>query len=113
MNDKVKKAFEKWYNLPADQTLNDPILYRQFLDDTLPDHTKTFCEKAWEAACKYMRNRSPLDSVSLYDKLEKERERSEILVEALEKIQDYAHDRLDRELEIIVWKALKEYRGEV
>jgi len=55
MNDKDKEAFEKWYDLPADQTLNDPILYRQFLDDTLPDHTKTFCEKAWQAACKYNR----------------------------------------------------------
>ena len=36
-----------------------------------------------------------------------------VLIESLEKIQDYAHDRLDRELELIAWKALKEYRGEV
>jgi hypothetical protein len=53
MNDKDKEAFEKWYDLPADQTLNEPKLYRQFLEDTLPDHTKTFCEKAWQAACEY------------------------------------------------------------
>jgi hypothetical protein len=53
MKNKDKEEFEKWYALPADQTLKDPILYRQFLDDTLPDHTKTFCEKAWQAACEY------------------------------------------------------------
>jgi hypothetical protein len=53
MNDKDKEAFEAWYSLPADQVLNDPILYRQFLDDALPDHIKTFFGKAWQAACEY------------------------------------------------------------
>jgi hypothetical protein len=54
MKNKDKEEFEKWYALSVDQTLKDSILYRQFLDDTLPDHTKTFCEKAWKAACEYM-----------------------------------------------------------
>lgn len=53
-----KQEFEAWYDLPADQTLNDPKLYRQYLDDTLPDHTKTFCEKAFMAGIEAERARS-------------------------------------------------------
>jgi hypothetical protein len=65
MNDKDKEAFEKW-----------------FKDFWSVSSTKHDCFSGWQAACEYMRNRSPLDPVSLYDKLEQERDQAIELLEA-------------------------------
>jgi len=54
MNDKDKEAFKEWYMNKESEFDN--------------------CKEAWQAACEYMRNKSnPLDALSLYEKLEKER----------------------------------------
>jgi hypothetical protein len=76
MNHQDKEAFEKWFKdfYQVDFNPGDPRSMNQSI--------------AWKYACEYMRNSSPLDPVSLYDKLEKERERSEILVEAVKKCND-------------------------
>jgi uncharacterized protein (DUF433 family) len=64
MNDKDLEAFDKWRS----SQLNRPDIY-----------------DAWEFACHYMRNKStPLDALSLYEKLEKEREENKKLRNALE-----------------------------
>jgi hypothetical protein len=108
MNDKDKKEFEKWlYENKSSLVIHGGL--KKMIDDF---------HLCWSAACDYIRNRSPLDPVSLYDKLEQERERSEILVEALEKISKIRRkDGNDNEYEgQEVWvaqKALKLYRGEI
>jgi hypothetical protein len=76
MIDKDKEAFSEYVKA------NKSIYFG------LPEWEVDTDRTIWEAACNYMRNRSPLDPVSLYDKLEKERERSEILVEAVKKCND-------------------------
>jgi hypothetical protein len=68
---------------------------------------------AWKYACEYMRNRSQLDLVSLYDKLEKERERSKVLVEALENLSLYVSHNGDTWVKDRATEALKKYRGEI
>ncbi len=78
MNDKDKKEFEKWLNENKSSLVIHGGL-KKMIDDF---------HLCWKTACDYMRNRSPLDPVSLYDKLEKERERSEVLVEAVKKCND-------------------------
>jgi hypothetical protein len=105
MNYKDKEAFEKWFKdfYEVDFNAGDA----RFMGQSI----------AWKYACEYMRNRSPLDPVSLYDKLEKERERSDGLVEALEKLSGYVPYNGDTQF----WQrwvkeqsaeALKKYRGE-
>ena len=97
MNEQDKEEFEKWYF---------EVPYKVDYHAS-PDQL----EEAWQAACAYIRSRSnPLDVISLYDKLEAERERSQKLVEALEKITEYKGTTLR-------WKryaidSLAEYRGE-
>jgi hypothetical protein len=65
MNDKDKEAFKEWY-------INKETLFEN-------------CLEAWQAACEYMRSKSnPLDALSLYVKLERERSENKKLREALE-----------------------------
>jgi hypothetical protein len=101
MNDKDKKEFEKWFKdyYEVDFNAGNP----RFMGQSI----------AWKYACDYMRNRSPLDPVSLYDKLEKEREKSEILVEALEKLSLYVSHNGDTWVKDRATEALKKYRGEI
>jgi len=59
MNDEDKEAFEKWYN--GENNIICKGLHHEH-------------REAWQAACEYMRNKSnPLDVLSLYEKLERER----------------------------------------
>jgi hypothetical protein len=105
---KDKEAFEKWcvekFNIA-------PELIEDFRFSFT--HKLIHTESAWQAACEYMRNRSPLDPVSLYDKLEQERDRSEILVEALEKLSLYVSYNGDTWVKELATEALKKYRGEI
>jgi hypothetical protein len=100
MIDKDKQAFEKWFKdyYEVDFNAGTARFMGQFI--------------SWKYACDYIRNRSPLDPVSLYDKLEKERERSEVLVEALEKLSLYVPHNGDTWVKELATKALKKYRGE-
>ena len=72
------EAFEKWHR--DNQVFpND--------GETAIGYANRYGKEAWMAALSWERKRrSPLDALSLYDKLEQERERSKKLVEALEKI---------------------------
>ncbi|NBX97519.1 hypothetical protein EBQ81_01465 [bacterium] len=76
INDKDKEEFEKWFKdfYEVDFNAGTARFMGQFI--------------SWKYACDYIRNRSPLDPVSLYDKLERERERSEMLFEAVKKCND-------------------------
>jgi len=103
MNEKDEQAFEKWW----EENIDGPNANYVFLKPS----KKLFAD-AWRGACYYMRNRSPLDPVSLYDKLERERERSEILVEALEKLSLYVSHNGDTWVKERATEALKKYRGE-
>ena len=69
MNDKDKKAFENWFrDYWSFETIN-----------------KEDCFNSWLGACDYAQKKSSaLDALSLYDKLEKEREENIKLREALE-----------------------------
>jgi hypothetical protein len=100
MNDKDKEEFEKWF--------------KDFYEVDFNAGTARFMGQyiSWKYACDYIRNRSPLDPVSLYDKLEKEREKSEILVEALEKLSLYVSYNGDTWVKERATEALKKYRGE-
>jgi hypothetical protein len=100
MNNQDKKEFEKWFKdfYQVDFNPGNP----RFMNQSI----------AWKYACEYMRNGSPLDPVSLYDKLEKEREKSEILVEALEKLSLYVSYNGDTWVKDWATEALKKYRGE-
>jgi hypothetical protein len=100
MRDQDKEEFEKYVEE------NKSIYFG------LPEWEVDTDRTIWEAACNYMRNRSPLDSVSLYDKLEKERDRSEVLVEALEKLSLYVSHNGDTWVKERATEALKKYRGE-
>jgi len=75
MNDKDKEAFESWY-------------YEHFKDCStrrVLDYLNPLDLEIWQAACEYMRNKSnPLDALSLYEKLERERNENKKLREALE-----------------------------
>lgn len=101
MIDKDKEAFSEYVKA------NKSIYFG------LPEWEVDTDRTIWEAACNYMRNRSPLDSVSLYDKLEKERDRSEVLVEALEKLSLYVSHNGDTWVKELATEALKKYRCEV
>lgn len=71
MTDKDKEAFEKWF-------------YSAILVNPLESH-----KEAWQAALEYERKRrSPLDALSLYDKLERERARGEKLEAENAKLRD-------------------------
>ena len=75
MNDKDKEAFEKWW-----KSIFGNQVYFGF----------SLCEESWKSACEYMRNKpDPLDALSLYEKLEREREKNKKLREALEEISGY------------------------
>lgn len=77
MNDKDKETFEKWRDNNFSKLIevgNKGGLEK--LNDNL-----AWC---WQAACEYMRiKHGPLDSLSLYEKLEREREENKKLREAL------------------------------
>jgi hypothetical protein len=67
MNDQDKEAFIKWYKNKESEFDN--------------------CKEAWQAACEYVRNKSnPLDALSLYEKLERERAENKELRKTLENI---------------------------
>jgi hypothetical protein len=102
MNDKDKQEFEKWlYENKSSLVIHGGL---KKMDDDF--------HLCWKTACDYMRNRSPLDPVSLYDKLEQERDRSEVLVEALEKLSLYVSHNGDTWVKERATEALKKYRGE-
>lgn len=101
MNEKDKESFSEYVKA------NKSIYFG------LPEWEVDTDRTIWEAACNYMRNRSPLDSVSLYDKLEQERDRSEVLVEALEKLSLYVSHNGDTWAKELATEALKKYRCEV
>ena len=99
MNDKDKEAFEKWFKKNS---------YDYY------GYEKNNQEIGWQAACEYMRNKSnPLDALSLYEKLEKEREENKKLIEALEMISEigYFHDYGDHRT--VATNALEKYRGKL
>jgi hypothetical protein len=74
MNDKDKEAFEAWWR---NTFHTDPPLKSSIFTKDIQD--------SWQAACEYMRiKHGPLDSLSLYEKLEREREENKKLREALE-----------------------------
>lgn len=103
MNTKDLEAFEKWlYENKSSLVIHGGL---KKMDDDF--------HLCWKAACEYMRNRSPLDPVSLYDKLEQERDRSEDLVEALEKLSLYVSYNGDTWVKERSAEALKKYRGEI
>ena len=96
MNEQDKEAFENWFSEHGYEEINQI--------------------KAWQAALEYERRiRSPLSPVSLYEKLERERERSQKLVEALELIRGVTRVGCEG-LEVLVnhevVKALAEYKKE-
>jgi hypothetical protein len=67
MNDQEKEAFEEWVEVA---------------------YSPTSSLAAWQAACEYMRNKSnPLDALSLYEKLERERAENKELRKTLENIE--------------------------
>jgi hypothetical protein len=71
MNDKDKEVFENFWDDNYDETFPTPDKVRDSI--------------IWQAACEYMRNKSnPLDPLSLYEKLERQREENKKLREALE-----------------------------
>ena len=101
MNYKDKEEFEKWFKDFYEVDFNAGNV--RFMGQLI----------SWQAACEYMINKSnPLDALSLYDKLEKEREKSEILVEALEKLSLYVSHNGDTWVKERATEALKKYRGE-
>jgi hypothetical protein len=74
MNDQDKEAFDKWF-LGLDESHLSRVIKLN----------RGASQKAWQAACEYMRNKSnPLDTLSLYEKLERERAENAKLREALE-----------------------------
>lgn len=99
MNDQDwKDAFEAW--------LNEQAIHNTW--------KRILCEGAWQAAIEYEhKRRSPLDALSLYEKLEQERARTEKLVEALESISDYGEYSDHKEtvkIYRLAMNAFKEYR---
>jgi hypothetical protein len=86
MNDKDKESFEKWLNENRSSLVKYGALKK--MDDDF--------HLCWQAACESMRNRSPLDPVSLYDKLEKERERSSDFLVKKKAVVRYCYDHLDK-----------------
>jgi hypothetical protein len=75
MNDKDKEAFEKWFLSLDNSYLNRVIKLNRGAS-----------YEVWQVACEYIRNKSnPLDALSLYEKLERERDENKKLREALEK----------------------------
>ena len=76
MNNQDKKAFEKWF--------------KDFYQDVFKPGDPRFMNQsiAWKYACEYMRNKSnPLDALSLYEKLERERAENKELRKTLENIE--------------------------
>lgn len=72
---KDKEAFEKWELDYFGQNDNCP-------------HYMLHIKNTWYAACEYMRNKSnPLDALSLFEKLERERAENKKLRDALENIE--------------------------
>jgi len=72
MNDKDKEAFEKWLEIEFGQEVDKARAY-------------IYEKSIFRFACEYMRNKSnPLDALSLYEKLERERAENKKLREALE-----------------------------
>jgi len=83
MNNQDKEEFEKWWGeYPMGWKISGEL------------HKNT--SDSWQAACEYMRNRSPLDSVNLYDKLEKERELNSDLLVKKKAVVGYCYDHLDK-----------------
>ena len=84
MNYKDKEAFEKWFKdfYEVDFNAGNARFMGQLI--------------SWQAACEYMRNRSPLDPVNLYDKLEKERELNSDLLVKKKAVVRYCYDHLDK-----------------
>jgi hypothetical protein len=75
MNDKDKEAFDKWLKENYSSLIKHGGLKKMDAD----------FELCWLSACEYMRNKyTPLDALSLYEKLEREREENKKLREALE-----------------------------
>jgi hypothetical protein len=74
MNNQDKQEFEKWFKdfYQVDFNRNSRLMNQSI---------------AWKYACEYMRNKSnPLDALSLYEKLERERAENKELRDALENI---------------------------
>jgi hypothetical protein len=99
MNDKDKEAFVKY--------MRENLPFSYYVSYHCPEL------KTWQAACEHMRNKSnPLDALSLYEKLERERAENKILYEALNKIlNDYrtvCYDGDWEEIRDIAREALKE-----
>ena len=77
MNDKDKEEFDKWFN-------KERRIFEANEPATFCDSDEFCMKKGWQAACEYMRNKSnPLDALSLYEKLERERFENKKLREAL------------------------------
>jgi hypothetical protein len=75
MKNKDKEAFDEWRK----EYVSTHTGYFKMIG------TDDLAQVVWESACEYMRNKSnSLDALSLYEKLEREREENKKLREALE-----------------------------
>jgi len=79
MNNQDNEAFDNWFIKT----------YRYDYKDLVIPESVNPQKEAWQAACEYMRNKSnPLDALSLFEKLERERAENKKLREALEMVVD-------------------------
>ena len=91
MVDKDLEAFEEWFKSNANSS------FAVFLRENYPDlgikWDREPARSSWISACEYMRSKAnPLDALSLYEKLEREREENKKLREALEFYAEYKND---------------------
>jgi hypothetical protein len=102
MNDKDKEAFEKWFKdyWEVDFNAGNP----RFMGQSI----------SWKYACEYKDKEFLNGSVlkALNEKYENEVGRSEVLVEALEKLSLYVSYNGDTWVKKRASEALKKYRGE-